>query len=261
MKYLFEVNAQNGVVNFCTVEDAPAMQQMGVDTSSWIEIETEIFNEKNKYKIADNQLILLAENEYDICFPEVALSKNKRNRLRDLEIDANKAKKITIQNGNTLIIEHDTPERDRFLELIENVSNLSSTEGAAFIYEQQTDSGKLALRILPEIAAYIFKDLFIATLNNPQQTKVNSRVHNKTTVYELALEQINNAPTQAELDAISWSFLNPTGILIDVNDKATQMLNDATVSEVAKDAINAAKDPATGEIHLVKTLEELAADS
>lgn len=260
MKYLFKVNAQNGVTNFCTLDDAPAMQQMGVDTSSWIEIDTD-FGEQNKYKIADNQLILLSENEYDIYFPEVALSRNKSNRVLDLETDFNASKKITVQNGKTLEVEYDTPERDIFLKLIEDVSNLSTTEGAAFIYEQQTDAGKLALRILPEIAAYIFKDLFVATLNNPQQTKVNSRVHNKTTVYELAREEINKATTQAELDAITWNFLNETGIVIDVNDKAEQMLEDPTVSDVAKAAINAAKDPTTGEIHLVKTLQELATDS
>lgn len=191
----------------------------------------------------------------------LTLNDNKAAKIDLLNSDFNASKKITIQNGNTLIIEHDASERDKFLKLIEDVSNLSTTEGAACIYEQQTDAGKLALRILPEIAAYIFKDLFIATLNNPQQTKVNSRVHNKTTVYELALETINNATTQSELDSITWTFLNPAGILIDVNAKAAEMLADSTVSDFAKVAINAAKDPVTGEIHLVKTLQELADDS
>ena len=105
------------------------------------------------------------------------------------------------------------------------------------------------------------KDLFVATLNNPQQTDVNSRIHNKTTVYDLALENINNATTQTELDAVTWNFLNPTGIIIDVNAEANKMLADATVSAIAKLAINAAKDPVTNEIHLVKTLPELAANS
>jgi hypothetical protein len=185
----------------------------------------------------------------------------KQEKITELTNDFNASKKIIIQNGQTLIVEHDTPERDIFLKLIEDVSNLSTTEGAAFIYEQQTDSGKLALRILPEIAVYIFKDLFVATLANAHQTKVNSRVHNKTTVYELALEQINKASTQAELDSVTWTFLHPAGIVIDVNDKATEMLADPTVSDFAKAAINAAQDPTTGEIHLVKTLKELADDS
>jgi hypothetical protein len=197
----------------------------------------------------------------DISINDYNLKVAKLARLDELNTDYNTAQKITIQNGKTLEIAHDTPERGYFLKLIEDVSNLSTTEGAAFIYEQQIDSGKLALRILPEIATYIFKDLFVVTLNNPQQTKVNSRVHNKTTVYELALEQINDATTQAELDSITWTFLNPAGIAIDVNAKAAEMLADPTVSDFAKAAINAAKDPTTGEIHLVKTLPELAADS
>ena len=204
---------------------------------------------------------LLLQYYIDGVFYEESLDQQKQNKIDALISDYNSSKTITIKNGETLIVKHDTPERDEFLKLIENVSNLSTTEGAAFIYEQQTDAGKLALRILPEIATYIFKDLFVATLNNPQETKVNSRVHNKTIVYELAVENINNASTHAKLDAITWTFLNPTGILIDVNDKANEMLADPTVSDFAKAAINAAKDPTTGEIHLVKTLQELADDS
>ena len=214
-----------------------------------IEVSTELdITEILGYKYENGQLV-------------ASLQSSKREKIKELTNAFNASKEITIQNGTTLVIKHDTPERDKFLKIIEDVSNLNSTQGAAFIYEQQTDSGKLALRILPEIAAYIFKDLFIATLNNTQQTKVNSRVYNKTTVYELALEEINDATTQAELDSITWNFLHYTGILIDVNDKANQMLNDASVSDVAKAAINAAKDPITNEIHLVKTLQELANDS
>lgn len=188
------------------------------------------------------------------------LATSKREKIKALKLDVNTANKITLQNGKTLIIEHDTPERDEFLELIEKVSNLSSTTGA-FIYKQTTDAGTLALRILPEIATYIFKDLFVASLNNPHQTEVPYWIHNSITVYEFALENINNVTTQTELDAITWNFLNPTGIVIDVNAKADEMLADPTVSDFAKAAINAAKDPITGEIHLVKTLQEIAADS
>lgn len=193
-----------------------------------------------------------------------ALHESKQAKIAQLEADYNQSKKITIQNGTTLIVKHDTPERDIFLDLIEKVSNLSKLKKklkGAFIYKQKTDTGSLALRILPEIAAYIFEDLFVATLANAEQTEVVAREHNRTTVYDLTLEQIDGASTQAELDSVTWTFLHPSGIVIDVNTEAVKMLNDATVSQFAKDAINAAKDPITGEIHLVKTLAELAADS
>jgi hypothetical protein len=227
------------------------------DLGAWVEYIGDFDPAKDLARLVNSAVVI----DKNANIAKRTLDKNKRIKIKELIADSNQAKKITIKNGKTLVIAHDTTERDIFLKLIEDVSNLSSTQGAAFIYEQQTDSGKLALRILPEIATYIFKDLFVATLNNPQQTKVNSRVHNKTTVYELALENINNATIQAELDAITWAFINPLGIVIDVNVKANEMLNDATVSDVAKVAINAAKDPTTGEIHLVKTLQELAADS
>ncbi len=178
----------------------------------------------------------------------------KDEKITALTNDSNEAKKITIQNGKTLVIAHDTLERDDFIKLIENVSNLSST-GGAFIYRQ----GKLGLRILPEIATYIFKDLFLATLSSG--TTVPARSENTGILYEHALNEINEANTQAELDAVTWAFINPTGTVIDVNAKANKMLADPAVSDFAKAAINAAKDPTTGEIHLVKTLQELAADS
>ncbi len=222
-------------------------QAMKVAFDGAIEIETDIsFNEIVGYSYVNNKV---THN----------LKSYKLEKIKQLETDFNAAKKITIQNGNTLEIAHDTPERAEFIQLIENISNLDTANNAVFIYKQQTDLGKLALRILPEIAAYIFKDLFITTLQS--NTKVNSRVHNKTVTYELALEKINQAQSISDLDTITWSFLNPTGILIDVNAEAAKMLNAVNVSQFAKDAINAAKDLVTGEIHLVKTLQQLANDS
>lgn len=219
-----------------------------------------IFNKSECLELQDDEQIIVVQKTQNII-DDYNLPILKQLKITALTNDFNASKKITIKNGKIVVIKHDTPERDEFVKLMENVSNLSSTQGAAFIYEQQTDADKIALRILPEIASYIFKDLFISALSNPQQTKVNSRVHNKTTVYELALEKINNATTATALDAINWNFLHPVGIVIDVNNKATKMLADPTVSDFAKIAINAAKDPTTGEIHLVKTLQELSDDS
>jgi len=208
---------------------------------------------------ASNSTAKPSEDKFIELAKVLTLNDAKATKIDLLNSDFNSSKQITIQNGKTLVITHNTPERGEFIKLMENVSTLSSTTGTAFIYKQDTDAGCIGLRILPEIAEYIFKDLFIVELKNG--TKVNSRVHNKTTVYEFAVETINKATTQAELDSMTWSLLNPQGIVIDVNDKAIEMLADTTVSDFAKATINAAKDPVTNEIHLVKTLSELAADS
>lgn len=249
-KYFFLFDSEGKQTTYTT--DTTGLEDLG----TWIAFDGDFHPAKDLARLVDGVVVI--DKDANTNLQE--LNSQKRIVIKQLASDYNASKKITIQNGKTLLIAHDTQERSYFLDLIEKASNLSKTKGA-FIYKQKTNSGTLALRILPEIAVYIFKDLFVATLANSHQTEVNSREHNKTTVYELALENINNATTQAELDAIKWTFLHPAGIVIDVNDKATQMLNDATVSEVAKAAINAAKDPATGEIHLVKTLPELAADS
>lgn len=212
-----------------------------------------IFSETDCLELIDDKIIIIKKTQDIIDAYE--LPNLKLQKIQKLDDDYNASKKITIQNGRTVIIKHDTPEREKFLKLIENVRN----NNAVFIYKQKTNAGSLALRILPEIAAYIFKDLFIATLKNG--TSVPVRSQNKAIIYENALDEINNASTQAELDDVTWSFINPRGIVIDVNDKANEMLADLEVSDFAKEAINAAKDPATDEIHLVKTLQELADDS
>jgi len=185
----------------------------------------------------------------------------RQAKITQLQHDFNASKKITLQNGKTLVIKHDTEERPYFLKMLEECSTLSGADGAAFIYEQKTDEGVVALRILPEIATYIFKDMFIVILDNKMKTKVNSRIHNKTTVYNFAYERIHSVSTIKQLNAIHWNFSHPAGLIIDVNDKANKMLVDSSVSDYAKAAINASKDPISGEIHIVKTLAELAANS
>ena len=277
--YMLPANATFiAVPNFNAELEIP---RFDLDTQAWSVVDVEI--EETLYLKADgskHEKVLL--KNYDLYTPlkpleflkpETTQSFNdvaekweytgvelqRQILLSQLEADFNASKKITIQNGKTIYIAYDTPERKYFLELIENPNKPKDIDNLVFEYQQKTDEGGLGFRILPEIASYIFKNLFVVDLADG--TTINSRRRNKAFIYNHALEQINNATTQTELDSISWKFLNPQGIVIDVNDKATQMLKDATVSEFAKAAINAAKDPITGEIHLVRTVAAITADS
>ena len=210
-----------------------------------------IFSYDDCLELIDDKIVIIKKTQEIIDAYE--LPNLKLQKIQKLDDDYNASKKITIQNGKTLVIAHNTPERGEFIKLMENVSNLSPVDAVEYV------QGTLGFRILSEIAVYIFKDVCTSTLANG--TKVNARKRNKTIIFNNALGQINNASTQAELDDVTWSFINPKGIVIDVNDKANEMLVDPAVSDFAKAAINAAKDPATDEIHLVKPLKELADDS
>lgn len=183
-----------------------------------------------------------------------ALNASKANKIAQLEADYNAAKKITIQNGHTLVIKHDTPERGVFLEKLINVSKESLSNGISISYQQKVDNVMYRFSILPSIWSYIFKDLFLLDRKKSDGTstgfKENSREYNKITFDAVALK-IQNATTIEELNAISWNFANPDGVFINVNEKAEQMLNDSIVDSFTKSAINQLKDPETGEIHLI----------
>jgi hypothetical protein len=248
MKISLQISSSNEVLNYCD-KDYFQNEVKEIIARDWSLGLIDI-GEQNPDDLIGQYFI------NNIFYPK-SLESLKESKLEDLKIAFLATKKITIENGITLIIDHDTAERDIFLKMLEDVSTLRYAKGGAFTYQQ----GDLALRILPEIAAYIFKDLFVATLNNAQRTKINTRVHNKTIVYNCAAAKIDAAATHEAVEAVSWSFINPAGFIVNVNDKAAQMLADESVSDLAKAAINAATDASTGEIHLVKSLEELLEDS
>ena len=183
------------------------------------------------------------------------LSALKDVKIAQLQIDFNVSKKITIQNGNTLVIKHDTPERGVFLEKLINVSKESLSNGISISYQQKVDNVMYRFSILPSIWNYIFKDLFLLDRKKSDGTstgiKESSREHNKI-MFDAIVLKIQNATTEDELNIITWNFANPDGILININEKAEQMLNDPIVDNFTKSAINQLKDPITGEIHLIK---------
>jgi hypothetical protein len=241
MKIGIQINESSQVVNYCSEEHYT--QELA-----------EIINRDYPLGLIDigeqNPEDLILKYYIDGAFYEQSLEEKRAEKLTALQNDFNASKKITIQNGNTLIIEHDTPERDILLNSLEKIEVLQNM--LAFIYTQE--DADLGFRVLPEIFQYIFKDLFIASL--PNGTKVNSRVHNKAVIFSLKQKLINQATTIEEINNINWQFVNPNGVIVNINEKANQMLVDTSVSEEAKNAINLVKDE-NDEIHLIKTINEL----
>jgi hypothetical protein len=182
------------------------------------------------------------------------LESAKHEKIKALIDTHNASKKITIQNGQTLIIEHDTPERDIFLDKLIAVTKESLSPNVSISYQQKVNNLMYRFSALPTVWSYVFKDLFLVDRKKSDGTltgiKESSREHNKI-MFEAIVLKIQNATTEDELNIITWNFANPNGVFINVNEKAEQMLNDPIVDSFTKSAINQLKDPETGEIHLI----------
>jgi hypothetical protein len=213
---------------------------------------TQKFNNKlQAWEYVEKGEILLEKERLE------ALEIAKKERLTQLQNDYNTSKKIIIQNGNTLIIEHNTPERSIFLHKLTFMLKEGLLNNVAISYQQNVNNVMYRFSALPTIWNYVFKDLFLVDRRKSDGTltgfKESSREHNKI-LFDLLLLQIQNTTTQQELDSISWEFVNPNGTVINVNNKAGQMLNDASVDDFTKSAINQLKDPTTGDIHLIQII-------
>ena len=243
MKIGIQLNENLQVVNYCTEEHYNAELQEIIDRDYPVGL-VEIGDLE-----PDSLLLKVYQNG---VFADAATDEAKDAKRSELETSFNLSKKITLQNGNTLIIDHDTKERDHFLSCLENIDSVNYIDLSALTYVQ-SDAG-LGFRLLPEIAQYIFKDAFMHQVSTG--FSVNYRLQNKAVIYSNALKAIENASTEEELNAVTWSFINPEGLLIDVSDKAAQMLSDATLSDTAKAAIQAATDE-NGDVHLIVPINEL----
>lgn len=249
MKIGIQLNENLQVVNYCSEEHYNAeLQEIRVRSYplGLVEIGEE------------NPEDLMLKYYIDGIFYEKSVEEKRVERLASLEDDYNASKKITIQNGNTLIIEHNTPERSIFLDKLMIVSQENLLINVSISYQQKVNNSMYRFSALPTIWNYIFKDLFLTDRKTSDGTptgfKENSREHNKI-VFDAMVLKIQNSTTTEELNAISWEFANPNGVVIDVNDKATQMLNDVNVDDFTKQAINTLKDSTTGQIHLINIVK------
>lgn len=238
------------IQNICFSNQENTLYKVTLETSEiyYVVVETDT----TELGIYVNEKIALGElipQQYEVPFSII-----KYQKQQQLENDFNISKKITIQNGNTLIIDYNTPERHIFLEKLMIVLQESLVSNVSISYQQKVNNAMYRFSALPTIWNYIFKDLFLVDHKTSNGTltgfKENSREYNKI-VFDAVALKIQNTTTTEELNAISWEFANPNGIFINVNEKAEQILNDPTVDDFTKSAINQSKDPETGQIHLI----------
>ena len=80
-------------------------------------------------------------------------------------------------------------------------------------------------------------------------TLVNKEIYERTDA--IMQNKLSNRATVEDFETITYEFKNPNGIIINVNDKATQLLNDPSVDDYTKGVITALKNP-QGLIYLIQ---------
>ena len=184
----------------------------------------------------------------DISLKEWNFNQKKIQKIRLLEQAYANSKKITIQNGKTLIIKHDTPERNYFMDNLNNLKRIEDMPNSVLSYRQKEGSVYLGFSTL----VYVWRRLFLELFTNTRDSKtLETRSFKNKEIYDVKKLKIKNSISIEELNNISWAFLE--SVVININLEAKKILDDVNSPQYTKDAINALKDK-NDQIHLIKEL-------
>jgi hypothetical protein len=176
---------------------------------------------------------------------------SKKQKLEELERNFNSSKLIVIQNGETMVIKHDTNKRREFMKNLEIVTNEYSDQKGVLRYWQHDDENNCIYTIVLStyIWKYIFSDLFSFTSQNGFKPSI--RTENEFT-YEITKAKISNATTLEEIMKISYNLINPSGLVIDISIKAKEIFDNPNTPESIKEEI--VKLTTEDGIHLIKKI-------
>jgi len=178
-----------------------------------------------------------------------SLKSFRREKLKDLENDYNNSKTVILQNGNTLAIKHDTPEREIFTNNLENLKTISINKNSVLSYHQEVDGVILGFSALSYIWQHLFLNKF--TEQRPSLTLESRRSKNKE-ILDVKKLKIENANSIQELEGIDWSFEDIT--VININVETQKLLDDPETPAYVIEAINEFPKGEDGQIHLIKEL-------
>lgn len=188
--------------------------------------------------VLDNGIVTITESSTKQS--AIFLEQTKQTKLLQLNNDYKQTKLITIQNGITFSIDADTQTREHFIKNIELSIALNEDKLSTILSYHQTEQENYVVYMLAYLWRYVLSEYWYVRIDNKR-------------IYDFAINNIQNASDQESLDAIEYEFVNPSGIIIDVNEKVAQLEVEG-VSEHPQyvlDAIAAAKD-IDGLVHLVR---------
>lgn len=183
-----------------------------------------IFIKPNKYidDINGNQNY---ENINLVDLDNYTLPQLKQAKLNELNTLFNNSKLITIQGNYTIEIKHDTPERDIFLTKIEQLSREDIENNTVVGYSQEKNGNLYKIALVPYIWKYIYTNLFLVARASGFKESIRDRNKQLHKEYHL---KIQNSATKEAVNDIEFVFINPNGIIINVDDNAQNILNDPT---------------------------------
>lgn len=183
-----------------------------------------IFIKPNKYidDINGNQNY---ENINLVDLDNYTLPQLKQAKLNELNTLFNNSKLITIQGNYTIEIKHDTPERDIFLTKIEQLSREDIENNTVVGYSQEKNGNLYKIALVPYIWKYIYTNLFLVARASGFKESIRDRNKQLHKEYHL---KIQNSATKEAVNDIEFVFINPNGIVINVDDNAQNILNDPT---------------------------------
>lgn len=214
------------------------------DLGSWVEFEGDFNPEKDLARLVDGTVVI----DKDANVAKNALEIAKKIKIKQLNDDYNYSKKIILQNGNTLVIDHDTPEREFFINNLENLKRIEEAQNSVLSYRQKVDNVYLGFSALSYIWKYLFLNRF--TKERPSLTLEDKRGKNKE-IFDIKKLKIENSNSIEELQAITWSFESFT--IININLEAQKLLDGPETPAYVIEAINKLKGE-DGQIHLIKEL-------
>lgn len=193
-----------------------------------------IFIKPNKYidDINGNQNY---ENINLVDLDNYTLPQLKQAKLNELNTLFNNSKLITIQGNYTIEIKHDTPERDIFLTKIEQLSREDIENNTVVGYSQEKNGNLYKIALVPYIWKYIYTNLFLVARASGFKESIRDRNKQLHKEYHL---KIQNSATKEAVNDIEFVFINPNGIIINVDDNAQNILNDPTTPSSIIDLIN-----------------------
>lgn len=174
-------------------------------------------------------------------------------------------KKQALQKAEDLsklikIIQHDielvVKDRETFFKKIYQVHKIDKLSSSVVSYAQENDNQYCEFACVPYVWEYLFKDLFI-NIRSSGYAETLRESNKKEFIKKQSF--IDRATSIAEIDNIQFDFIFPSGVVINVNDKAHQILidvqNDITLSSEKKQEItsliNALRDE-SGNFNLIK---------
>lgn len=188
------------------------------------------YTDISSYDLEKNNIIFSKDIHANYLLKEVLKDKEicnllelhilKDEKLKKLDDDYKKSKKITIKNGKQIVINHDTPERKFFIKKIETYIYQVSASDLLSKISSTYSQDNLEISLFPIFWNKLFNLSFVKIIDD--NISINIREKNGI-AYNDYKASISQAKTLEEVNKILIDFINPNGTLINITLEAEKL--------------------------------------